>query len=79
VDKFQIPEKSKIVSPDSPPPDLKTTYQSYPRAKLYQMGLAGDVEALRELIRNPGGYPLPPNAKFLLEDAGRKPWRNADK
>lgn len=68
-----------IVSPDSPPPDLKTTYQSYPRAQLYQMALKGDMDALRELVRNPAGYPLPPNAKFLLGDAGRTPWRNLDK
>lgn len=76
VDKFEPKGSSKIVSPDSEPPDQKVTYQSIPRPQLYEMAKKGDLEAGRELIRNPAGFALPPNFKYLIEEAGTKPWRN---
>jgi hypothetical protein len=70
------PPKSVIVSPDSPPPPVPVTYQSIPRAKLYQMAKKGDLLAGRELMRSPGEFPLPPNFKYLIEGASKRiPWR----
>lgn len=71
------PAKSKIVLPGSQPPDIKVTYQSYPREKLYDMAKMGNIDAGRELLRNPKGFELPPNFKFLIEEGAKlKPWRN---
>ena len=79
VNKFSAPEPSRIVTPESAPPPVKVTYQSYPREALYQMAKQGNIEAGMELIRNPKGFPLPPNFKFLIEEGAKKiPWRNLE-
>jgi len=80
VNKFTPPEPTRIVGPDSPPPSMKVTYQSYPREALYQMAKQGDIDAGLELVRNPKGFSLPPNFKFLIEESAKKmPWRNLSK
>lgn len=71
--------KSLIVEPGSKPPDLKVTYQSYPRSVLYEMAKSGDIEAGKELLRNPAGFSLPPNFKYLIEESDKMPWRNRTK
>ena len=76
VEKFEPQGRSRIVEPGSEPPDVKVTYQSYPRETLVRMAAKGDLEAIRELQRNPAGHELPPNTKYLIEEAGTKPWRN---
>lgn len=63
-------EPSKIVTPLSPPPPINRTLVSYDRNLLVHMARGGDLNALRELIRNPGGIDVAsavPNSKFLLE------------
>lgn len=60
-----------IVDPNSPAPALNRTYQSYPRQLLVSLANRGDVNALRELLRNPGGIDVQqavPNAGYLLGD-----------
>ena len=70
-------EEPLIVSPGSTAPKLKTTYQSYSGSQLQELMDKGDVAAMRDFIRNPRpGAHLPDNAKFLLEQAERMPWRN---
>jgi hypothetical protein len=80
VSKFQppqTPQPSKLVLPGSTPPPVKVTYQSVPRKKLYEMAQTGDIQAGLELIRNPKGFELPPNFKYLIEESAKKmPWRN---
>ena len=79
VSKFETPQapESRIVQPGSKPPSVPVTYQSYPREQLYEMAKKGDINAGLELIRNPKGFKLPPNFKFLIEEAAQKiPWRN---
>lgn len=71
VSKFTSPEPSKIVSPLSPAPPINKTLVSYDREILVHMARGGDLNALRELIRNPGGIDVPnavPNSKFLMEE-----------
>lgn len=79
VNKFTPPEQGKIVLPGSKPPNVKVTYQSYPREKLYQMAKMGDLNAGLELLRNPKGFELPPNFKYLIEEGAKMPWRNPEK
>jgi len=69
-------EKSRIVTPESEAPHVPVTYQSYPREQLYEMAKKGDIQAGLELVRNPKGFPLPPNFKFLIEESAKRiPWR----
>jgi len=70
VGKFTTPEASKIVSPLSPPPSINRTLVSYDRQLLVHMARGGDLNALRELIRNPGDIDVAtavPNSKYLME------------
>jgi hypothetical protein len=70
--------KSLIVDPNSPPPEVKTTYQSYPRQTLVKLALQGDTNAIAELRRNPAGVDLDsiPNLRYMMEQgADAKPWR----
>lgn len=70
VSKFTAPEPSKIVTPESSAPPINKTLVSYPRLKLAAMARSGDLEALHELIRNPGEIDVAsavPNSSFLLE------------
>lgn len=70
VKEFAAPEPSKIVTPESGPVPINRTLVSYPRNALVQMARAGHLDALRELLRNPGGIDVMeavPNAKFLIE------------
>jgi len=70
VGKFTPPEASKIVSPLSPPPPINRTLVSYDRNLLVHMARGGDLNALRELIRNPGEIDVAnavPNSKYLME------------
>jgi len=79
VSKFEQPkaEPSRIVTPESTPPPQKVTYQSYQRKDLYEMAKHGDIQAGLELIRNPKGFELPPNFKYLIEESAKHmPWRN---
>ena len=72
--------KGKIVLPGSEPPPTPVTYQSYPRQMLYEMAKNGDVQAGKELIRNPKGFNLPPNFKYMIEETSKKiPWRSYKK
>jgi hypothetical protein len=67
---FQAPEPSKIQTALSPPPPINRTLVSYDRDLLVHMARGGDLNALRELIRNPGGIDVAsavPNSKYLLE------------
>jgi hypothetical protein len=60
----------KIVTPLSPAPPINRTLVSYDRDLLAHMARGGDLNALRELIRNPGGINVAeavPNSKYLLE------------
>jgi hypothetical protein len=70
------PEPSPIVEPNSPAPKINTTYVSYPRPLLVKMANMGNVDALKELVRNPGGVDVQsavPNARYLMElDAPRQ-------
>jgi hypothetical protein len=76
-EKPKAPAPSIIAGPDSPPPPTKVTYQSYPRETLVQMAQKGDVNAVRELQRNPADYDLPPNARYLIEPGSpSQPFRN---
>jgi hypothetical protein len=77
VDKFGKQTTGSIVDPSSPPPDVKVTYQSVPGKELYQKMMSGDGNAIREWMRR--GLELPDNVKFMVEDAGKKPWRNLEK
>ena len=64
------PTPSPIAEPGSPLPQTSRTLVSYPRTLLVEMAKHGDLEALRELIRNPGGIDwraAVPNAKYMLE------------
>jgi hypothetical protein len=71
------PEPSRIVLPGSTPPNVKVTYQSYKREQLYEMAKTGNIDAGLELLRNPKGFDLPPNFKFLIEEGAKlQPWRN---
>lgn len=70
VNKFEAPEPSVIQSPLSPPPPINKTLVSYNRDLLVHMAKGGDLNALRELIRNPGSIDVGtavPNSKYLLE------------
>jgi hypothetical protein len=70
VSKFTPPEASKIVTPGSAAPPINKTLVSYPRTQLVEMAKKGDLDALRELIRNPGGIDVRsavPNSRYLLE------------
>jgi hypothetical protein len=70
VSKFTPPEPSRIQAPGSPPPPVNRTLVSYDRRLLVEMAKGGDLNALRELIRNPGGIDVAtavPNSKYLLE------------
>lgn len=70
VSKFTEAPSSKIVSPLSPPPPINRTLVSYDRNLLVHMARGGDLNALRELIRNPGGIDVAsavPNSKYLME------------
>lgn len=70
VSKFEAPSQSVIASPLSPPPPINKTLVSYDRNLLVHMARGGDLNALRELIRNPGGIDVAsavPNSKFLME------------
>lgn len=65
------PEPAKIVSPLSPAPPINKTLVSYDRQLLVHMARGGDLNALRELIRNPGGINVSeavPNSKYLMEE-----------
>jgi hypothetical protein len=77
VNKFGKQTTGSIVDPSSPPPDVKVTYQSVPGKELYQKMMGGDGNAIREWMRR--GLELPDNVKFMVEDAGAKPWRNYQK
>lgn len=70
VSKFSAPETSRIVTPLSPAPPVTRTLVSYDRDLLVHMARGGDLQALRELIRNPGSINVSeavPNARYLLE------------
>lgn len=72
VSKFTEAEPSRIVTPLSPAPAVGRTLVSYDRNLLVHMARGGDLNALRELIRNPGGIDVKtavPNSKYLLEAA----------
>ena len=74
------PEPSRIVQPGSVPPPQPVTYESVPRAKLFKMAQEGNIEAGRELIRNPGKFDLPPNFKYMIEEEAKKiPWSQRTK
>lgn len=73
---LQAAQKSRIVEPGSAPPDVKVTYQSVPQAELLRKVKAGDLNAVREWQRR--GLDLPPNVRFLAENAGTRPWRNLE-
>ena len=65
-----VQEPSVIQSPLSPAPPINRTLVSYDRDLLVHMARGGDLNALRELIRNPGNIDVAsavPNSKFLLE------------
>ena len=66
----------KIVSPDSPPPPINKTYVSYPADLLVKLAEGGDLNAWRELIRNPRGLDITQikGYKFLM-DAHVRPGR----
>src|SRR5579859_8577 len=70
VSKFTPPESGRIQAPNSPAPAINKTLVSYDRRLLVEMAKGGDLNALRELIRNPGGIDVAtavPNSKYLLE------------
>ncbi len=73
VKQFEKPQ-GKIVSPESEPPDIKVTYQSIPKAELFKKVMSGDKLAVSEWQRR--GLILPDNVRYLVEEAGPKPWRN---
>lgn len=67
---FTAPQPSKIQTALSPPPPINRTLVSYDRNLLVHMARGGDLNALRELIRNPGDIDVAsavPNSKYLLE------------
>jgi hypothetical protein len=69
-----------IVEPGSAPPEMKVTYQDYSGPELQKLMNKGDVNAMREFVRNPRpGARLPVNSQFLLERGASKPWRNLEK
>jgi hypothetical protein len=73
VSKFAPPEQSKLVTPESAPPDVKVTYQSIPQNELLRKVKTGDKFAITEWQRR--GLTLPPNVRYMIETGGTKPWR----
>jgi len=73
VSKFAPPEQSKLVTPESAPPDVKVTYQSVPQNELLRRVKTGDKFAITEWQRR--GLTLPPNVRYMIETGGTKPWR----
>ena len=73
VSKF-APQKSLIQDPDSPPPNVRVTYQSVPQNDLLRLVMGGDRQAILEWQRR--GLQLPDNVGFMTEGgAGNVPWR----
>jgi hypothetical protein len=72
----QVPVPSKgirIYGPESPAPSINKTYVSYSGDALVEMAKKGDINAIRELIRNPRGIDINniPGVRYLIEQ-GRK-------
>jgi hypothetical protein len=70
VSKFTEPVPSRIAEPNSAAPPINKTLVSYSRLRLVEMAKGGDLDALRELIRNPGGIDVKsavPNSRYLIE------------
>ncbi len=67
----QIPSKggSKLYGPESPAPPINKTYVSYPGDMLVELAKKGDLNAVRELIRNPRGINISniPGVRYLIE------------
>ena len=60
----------RIVDPNSPAPAINRTLVSYPRDVLAALARSGDVDALKELIRNPAGIDVNqavPGWRYLIE------------
>ena len=73
--KGMFPGKS-LYTPDSPPPNTPTTYQSYTREQLMDMAKKGDVRAIRELDRSPANQSLEGrNFNYMREIGKRTPFR----
>jgi hypothetical protein len=76
VNKFAPPEppqKGLIVSPDTPPPPRKVTYQSAAQPDLLKKVMSGDREAIAEWDRR--SLPRPPGVGFMVEpSAPTIPW-----
>lgn len=73
VQKF-APQKSVIQDPNSPPPNVRVTYQSVPQDDLFRMVMGGDRQAILEWQRR--GLQLPSNVGYMVESgAGNLPWR----
>lgn len=71
------PFKGTIVDPKSPTSPVNVTYTSYPRQALVQLANRGDLDALRELIRNPGGIDVQQavaNARYLIDMGATGPY-----
>jgi len=69
VSKFEAPEPSRIANPNSPAPAINKTYVSYPGDLLVELAKKGDLNAVRELIRNPRGININdiPGVRYLIE------------
>lgn len=73
VTKF-APQKGLVQDPNSPPPDVRVTYQSVPQADLQRLVMSGDRNAILEWQRR--GLQLPENVGYMVEQgAGNLPWR----
>jgi hypothetical protein len=66
----QVPSKTtRIYGPESPAPAINKTYVSYPGDMLVELAKKGDLNAVRELIRNPRGININdiPGVRYLME------------
>lgn len=70
VNKFSPPERSSIVSPDSPAPQVKGSYWSFKEPALRKAVLSGDRDAA--IVYRQRFNELPPGAG-LLTDVGDRP------
>lgn len=73
VNKFAPPEPSRIATSESPAPPINKTYVSYDAKTLVKLAKGGDLNAIRELIRNPRGVDISdiPGVKYLMEPGRR--------
>lgn len=70
----KVPTKSSpIYGPESPAPPINKTYVSYSAKDLVALAKKGDLNAVRELIRNPRGVDLSsiPGVSYLMEPGRR--------